>query len=113
MLRLDVFGTSPQRIETLSAAPVLLELALPGWLLGGGCSLKTNQYELRIDTILGNRIVLPNGDIDYATRYHPRRSLSLALAWRKIRMSAVIALGSLVHVIYPNKQTGVMRYETA
>lgn len=42
-------------------------VGIAGWLLGGGYSLKTNQYGLGIDNLLGFRIVLPNGAIENVT----------------------------------------------
>lgn len=43
-------------------------VGIAGWLLGGGYSLKTNQYGLGIDNLLGIKIVLPNGVIECATK---------------------------------------------
>lgn len=43
-------------------------VGIAGWLLGGGYSLKSNQYGLGIDNILGIKIVTPDGDITSATK---------------------------------------------
>ena len=39
-------------------------IGVVGWLLGGGYSMKTNQYGLGIDHITEIQIVLPNGGKD-------------------------------------------------
>jgi len=36
-------------------------VGINGWILGGGYSLKTNQYGLGIDNLLQAEIVLPDG----------------------------------------------------
>ncbi|KZS94066.1 FAD-binding domain-containing protein [Sistotremastrum niveocremeum HHB9708] len=38
-------------------------VGVAGWLLGGGYSLKTNQFGLGIDNVLKTRVVLPDGRI--------------------------------------------------
>ncbi|EGN97867.1 hypothetical protein SERLA73DRAFT_160903 [Serpula lacrymans var. lacrymans S7.3] len=38
-------------------------VGVAGWLLGGGYSLKTNQYGLGIDNIVGFEIVMPSGNV--------------------------------------------------
>lgn len=43
-------------------------VGIGGWLLGGGYSLKTNQYGLGIDNIIQAKIVLPNGSVVTATK---------------------------------------------
>lgn len=37
-------------------------VGIGGWLLGGGYSLKTNQYGMGIDNIMKVQIVLPSGE---------------------------------------------------
>lgn len=38
-----------------------------GWIMGGGYSLKTNQYGLGIDNLVQVEIVLPNGSVEIAS----------------------------------------------
>jgi FAD/FMN-containing dehydrogenase len=38
-------------------------VGIGGWLLGGGYSLKTNQYGLGIDNIERVEVVLPSGEV--------------------------------------------------
>ena len=43
-------------------------VGISGWILGGGYSLKTNQYGLGIDNLVQARIVLPNGKVVTANK---------------------------------------------
>lgn len=42
-------------------------VGVAGWLMGGGYSLKTNQYGLGIDNLVQAEIVLPEGRVVKAT----------------------------------------------
>jgi FAD/FMN-containing dehydrogenase len=42
-------------------------VGVAGWLLGGGYSLKSNQYCLGIDNVTEYEVVVPNGEIRIAT----------------------------------------------
>ncbi|KAI0275514.1 hypothetical protein BGY98DRAFT_992388 [Russula aff. rugulosa BPL654] len=53
--------------QNIVGGSAIAGVGIAGWLLGGGYSLKTNQYGLGIDNILGFRIVLPNGAIEDVT----------------------------------------------
>lgn len=53
--------------QNIVGGSAIAGVGVAGWLLGGGYSLKTNQYGLGIDNILGFRIVLPNGAIEDVT----------------------------------------------
>lgn len=43
-------------------------VGLGGWIMGGGYSLKTNQYGLGIDKLVRVQIVLPDGKLVTATK---------------------------------------------
>ena len=43
-------------------------VGLSGWIMGGGYSLKTNQYGLGIDNLDQVQIVLPDGKVVKATK---------------------------------------------
>ena len=53
--------------QNIVGGSAIAGVGIAGWLLGGGYSLKTNQYGLGIDNILGFKIVLPNGEIENVT----------------------------------------------
>lgn len=42
-------------------------VGIAGWIMGGGYSLKTNQYGLGIDHLVQVQIVLPDGEVVTAT----------------------------------------------
>ena len=53
--------------QNIVGGSAIAGVGLAGWILGGGYSLKTNQYGLGIDNLLGFRIVLPSGAIEDVT----------------------------------------------
>lgn len=67
-------------------------VGVAGWLLGGGYSLKTNQFGLGIDNVVSTRVVLPDGrkveardDNDYHDLFHALR-VSAMILWAFLRL---------------------------
>ena len=72
----EVYGVLNSTGRNIVGGSAIAGVGVAGWLLGGGYSLKTNQYGLGIDNLLGIKIVLPNGDTDYATMDHNPKLLA-------------------------------------
>ncbi|KAJ7849544.1 hypothetical protein B0H14DRAFT_2239929, partial [Mycena olivaceomarginata] len=53
-------------------------VGIGGWMMGGGYSLKTNQYGLGIDNLVQVEIVLPDGEVVKAMN-QPQRDLFWAI----------------------------------
>lgn len=70
-------------------------VGVAGYLLGGGFSLKTNQYGLGIDNIIAIQIVLPNGEIlDVNEQYHGDLFQALKVSMWRLRPQFVLKVGS-------------------
>ncbi|KAI0275517.1 hypothetical protein BGY98DRAFT_992409 [Russula aff. rugulosa BPL654] len=81
-----------------------------GWLLGGGYSLKTNQYGLGIDNILGFRIVLPNGAIEDVTE-QSNKELFEAVKGGGNNFGIVVQFTLKTHDQSPTVYGGLLVYE--
>jgi FAD/FMN-containing dehydrogenase len=68
-----------------------------GYYLGGGYSLKTNQYGLGIDTIVAFNVVLPTGNFVEGVTEHSNPELFWALK---------VSIVSVVHVQNLDRITG-------
>jgi FAD/FMN-containing dehydrogenase len=76
--------------QNIVGGSAIAGVGIAGWLLGGGYSLKTNQYGLGIDNLEGFTIVLPNGAIENVTEQSNRE------LFEAVKVRVCLSCGSYV-----------------
>lgn len=66
----EVYGELTKRGRNVVGGASANGVGVAGYLLGGGYSLKTNQYGLGIDNIVAIQVVLPNGEVQNVHEGH-------------------------------------------
>lgn len=74
----EVYGELARYRRNIVGGASASGVGVAGYLLGGGYSMKTNQYGLGIDNVTAIQVVLPNGEVHLVHEQH-RPELFMAL----------------------------------
>ncbi|KAJ6614360.1 hypothetical protein B0H10DRAFT_2436007 [Mycena sp. CBHHK59/15] len=68
----EVYGEMTKHRRNIVGGASAAGVGVAGYLLGGGYSLKTNQYGLGIDNVTAIQVIFPNGEVhDVHEGHHP------------------------------------------